>query len=98
MDQDGFVDLLLEISYFLFKDECQNDARRCFIELLKFFTKNSQMGHVPMPLPPYSEATTDTTINMNEGQREKVRMLERILVSQPNYMLPEGYISYKELQ
>ena len=51
-----------------------------------------------MPLPPYSEATTDTTINMNEGQREKVRMLERILVSQPNYMLPEGYISYKELQ
>lgn len=56
------------------------------------------MGHVPMPLPPYSEATTDTTINMNEGQREKVRMLERILVSQPNYMLPEGYISYKELQ
>ena len=79
-------------------DECKNEARKCFIELLKLFTRNSQRGHNPMPLPPYQETTTDTTTSMNEGQREKVRQLEKILVNQPNYMLPEGYSSYKELQ
>ena len=53
-----------------------------------------------MPLPPYQEPpnASDITASMNEGQREKVRMLEKILVTKPNYMLPEGYTSFKELQ
>lgn len=97
LDYDGFVEFILQTAYFLYRDQHQEDPKRCLVELLKSFTKNSLSARAPMPLPPYQEGGADLA-SMSEAQRDKVAQLEAFAQRQPNYVPPEGYSTYKELQ